>query len=180
MIHLTRRLLCLSGAALFALGSTTAIAQAPIKVGLLTIDSGPFATYANLIEEGAKTGIDMLNAEGGALGRKFELVIQAHSGTPAAALAAATKLAQQGGVSVIMGQTLSSHSLALSPKLDALNVLHIDTYAQSNDLMTKSCAPNYFRVNTPDALTTRMMQDYVKSTGAKTWNLISMDYAAGQ
>ncbi|MEQ1806089.1 MAG: ABC transporter substrate-binding protein, partial [Burkholderiaceae bacterium] len=33
---------------------------------------------------------------------------------------------------------------------------------------------------TPDALTTRMMQDYVKSTGAKTWNLISMDYAAGQ
>ncbi len=180
MFHITRRLLALSGAALLALGSTTAMAQAPIKVGLLTIDSGPFATYANLIEEGAKTGIEMLNAEGGALGRKFELVIQAHSGTPAAALAAATKLAQQGGVSVIMGQTLSSHSLALSPKLDALNVLHIDTYAQSNDLMTKSCAPNYFRVNTPDALTTRMMQDYVKSTGAKTWNLISMDYAAGQ
>ncbi len=180
MFHITRRLLALSGAALLALGSTAALAQAPIKVGLLTIDSGPFATYANLIEEGAKTGIDMLNAEGGALGRKFELVIQAHSGTPAAALAAATKLAQQGGVSVIMGQTLSSHSLALSPKLDALNVLHIDTYAQSNDLMTKSCAPNYFRVNTPDALTTRMMQDYVKSTGAKTWNLISMDYAAGQ
>lgn len=180
MIHLIRRLLSLSAAALLALGSTTAMAQAPIKVGLLTIDSGPFATYANLIEEGAKTGIDMLNAEGGALGRKFELVIQAHSGTPAAALAAATKLAQQGGVSVIMGQTLSSHSLALSPKLDALNVLHIDTYAQSNDLLTKSCAPNYFRVNTPDALTTRMMQDYVKSTGAKTWNLISMDYAAGQ
>ncbi len=180
MMHITRRLFALSGAALLALSGTAAMAQATIKVGLLTIDSGPFATYANLIEEGAKTGIDLLNAEGGALGRKFELVIQAHSGSPAAALAAATKLAQQGGVSVIMGQTLSSHSLALSPKLDALNVLHIDTYAQSNDLMTKSCAPNYFRVNTPDALTTRMMQDYVKSTGAKTWNLISMDYAAGQ
>jgi branched-chain amino acid transport system substrate-binding protein len=106
--------------------------------------------------------------------------VQSHSGTPAAAVAAATKLAQQGGVSVLMGQTQSSHSLALVPKLDALNVLQIDTYAQSNDLMTKSCAPNYFRVNTPDALTTRMMQDYVKATGAKTWNLISMDYAAGQ
>src|SRR5262249_1969804 len=48
------------------------------------------------------------------------------------------------------------------------------------DLMTKSCSPNYFRVNTPDAVTTRVMQDYVKQTGAKTWNLISMDYAAGQ
>ena len=179
MTRLTRRLLTLSAAALLALGGTPAMAQATIKVGLLTIDSGPFATYANLVEQAAKTGVDILNAEGGAIGRKFELVVQAHSGTPATALAAATKLAQQGGVSVIIGQTLSSHSLALQPKLGDLNVLHIDTYAQSNDLMTKSCAPNYFRVNTPDALTTRMMQDYVKQTGAKTWNLISADYAAG-
>ena len=171
-----------AAAALAVCTAPAALAQATgtIKIGLLTIDSGPFATYANLIETGAKTGVEILNAEGGALGRKFELVVQAHSGTPAAAVAAATRLAQQGGVSVILGQTLSSHSLALVPKLDALNVLQIDHYAQSNDLMTKSCAPNYFRVNTPDALTTRMMQDYVKQTGAKTWNLISMDYAAGQ
>lgn len=169
-------------AAAISLGAPAALAQGvgTIKVGLLTIDSGPFATYASLVEQGARAGIDLLNAEGGALGRKFELVMQAHSGTPASAVAAATKLAQQGGVSVLMGQTLSSHSLALVPKLDSLNVLMIDTYAQSNDLMTKSCAPNYFRVNTPDALTTRMMQDYVKATGAKTWNLISVDYAAGQ
>jgi len=176
----TRR--SLAAAALLSLAAPFSFAQGsgPIKIGLLTIDSGPFASYANLIEQGARTGVDILNAEGGALGRKFELVVQSHSGTPAAAVAAATKLAQQGGVSVLMGQTQSSHSLALVPKLDALNVLQIDTYAQSNDLMTKSCAPNYFRVNTPDALTTRMMQDYVKATGAKTWNLISMDYAAGQ
>ncbi len=154
--------------------------QEPIRIGLLTIDSGPFATYANLMESGARAAVDILNAEGGALGRKFELVVQSHSGTPAAAIQAATRLAQQGKVSVITGQTQSSHSLALVPRLEQLGVLMIDTYAQSNDLMTKSCAPNYFRVNTPDAVTTRMMQEYVKASGAKTWNLISMDYAAGQ
>lgn len=181
-----RRLLALAAcvapalAMLVAAPPALAQGQGPIKIGLLTIDSGPFATYASLVEQGARTGVDILNAEGGALGRKFELVVQSHSGSPAAAVAAATKLAQQGGVSMITGQTLSSHSLALVPKLDQLNVLMIDTYAQSNDLMTKSCAPNYFRVNTPDALTTRMMQDYVKQSGNKTWNLISVDYAAGQ
>ncbi len=177
----TRRSLAAAALSLAAM-PPLAFAQGsgPIKIGLLTIDSGPFATYASLMESGARAGVDILNAEGGALGRKFELVVQSHAGTPAAALAAATRLAQQSGVSMITGQTQSSHSLALVPRLDQLNVLFIDTYAQSNDLMTKSCAPNYFRVNTPDALTTRMMQDYVKSTGAKTWNLISMDYAAGQ
>lgn len=169
-------------AAVLALCAPLAFAQAtgPIKIGLLLIDSGPFATHAGLMESGAKAAVEILNAEGGANGRKFELVVQAHSGTPAAAVAAATKLAQQGGVSLLMGQTQSSHSLALVPKLDSLNVLQIDHYAQSNDLMTKSCAPNYFRVNTPDALTTRMMQDFVKASGARTWNMISMDYAAGQ
>ena len=179
MPSFVRRALC---AASLAIAAPFVLAQsaAPIKVGLLLIDSGPFATYAGLMESGAKAAVDILNAEGGALGRKFELVIQAHSGTPAAAVAAATKLAQQGGVSLIIGQTQSSHSLALVPKLESLNVLQIDHYAQSNDLMTKSCAPNYFRVNTPDALTTRMMQEFVKTSGAKTWNLISMDYAAGQ
>lgn len=180
MIRLTRRVLALFALAT-ALAGPAALAQGqgPIKIGMLLIDSGPFATYANLMEQAARTGVDILNDEGGALGRKFELVIQAHSGTPATALAAASKLAQQGGVSVIIGQTLSSHSLALQPKLDGLNVLQIDSYAQSNDLMTKSCAPNYFRVNTPDSVITAMMREYVKQTGAKTWNLISADYAAG-
>jgi branched-chain amino acid transport system substrate-binding protein len=163
-----------------ALAAPLAFAQAaaPVKVGMLLIDSGPFATHAGLMESGAKAAVEMLNAEPGS--RKIELVIQAHSGTPASAVAAATKLAQQGGVSMIMGQTMSSHSLALAPKLESLGVLQIDHYAQSNDLMGKACVPNYFRVNTPDALTTRMMQDFVKASGAKTWNLISMDYAAGQ
>jgi len=169
-------------ASLLALSAPLACAQGtgPIKIGLLLIDSGPFASHASVMESGARTAVDILNAEGGALGRKFELVVQAHSGTPAAGVAAATKLAQQGGVSMITGQTQSSHSLALVPKLEQLNVLEIDTYAQSNDLMSKTCSPNYFRVNTPDAVTTRMMQEYVKQSGAKTWNLISMDYAAGQ
>ena len=183
MSGFTRRAFGAAALALsFALAAPIAFAQGagPIKIGLLLIDSGPFATYANLMESGAKAAVEMVNADGGAAGRKFELVIQAHSGTPASAVAAATKLAQQGGVSLIIGQTLSSHSLALVPKLESLNVIQIDHYAQSNELMTKSCAPNYFRVNTPDALTTRMMQDFVKASGAKTWNLISMDYAAGQ
>ncbi len=167
-------------ASLLALAAPLAFAQQPtIKIGLLTIDSGPFATYANLMDTGAKTAVEILNAEGGALGRKFEVVVQAHAGTPQSALAAAQRLAQQ-GVVMINGQTLSSHSLALAPRLEQMNVLLIDSYAQANDLGGKGCVPNYFRVNTPDALTTRMMEDYVKTTGAKTWNLISADYASGR
>ena len=100
MFRTTRRALALAAAAALALGLPAAHAQGqePIKIGLLTIDSGPFATYASLMESGARAAVDMLNAEGGANGRKLELVVQSHSGPPAAAVPAATKLAQQGGV----------------------------------------------------------------------------------
>ncbi|MBT2301889.1 ABC transporter substrate-binding protein [Variovorax paradoxus] len=183
MTFLLRRQIAAGAALLAAFGlGAPALAQnpQPIKVGLMSIDSGPFTFHGKLIEQGVKAIVEILNSEGGIEGRKLEIVQQSNSGSPAAAVAAATKLAQQGGVSVITGQLLSSHSMAISPKLEQLNALLIDGYAQANDLMTRSCSPNYFRVNTPDAATTRMMQDFVKASKAQTWNLISADYAAGR
>jgi branched-chain amino acid transport system substrate-binding protein len=158
---------------------TSAQTAGPIKIGVLIIDGGPFATYASLVEESARAGVDILNAEGGALGRKFEVVTQAHAGTPASAIAAANKLVQQGGVSFLTGQTPTSHSLAIAPKLADLNAIEIDVYSSGDDLMTKNCQPNYFRVTTPDSVVTATMRAFVKQSGAKTWNVISPDYAVG-
>lgn len=151
----------------------------PIKIGVLTIDSGPFATYASLVEDSARVGVEVLNAQGGALGRKFEVIVQAHAGTPASAIAAVNKLVEQGGARFITGQTPTSHSLAIAPKLEGLNALMIDVYSQGDDLMTKACQPNFFRVTTPDAVYTAMLRDFVRKSGAKTWNVISPDYAVG-
>ena len=182
-----RRLIALAACAAPALGllslapavNAQAQGQGTIKIGVLTIDSGPFATSASYIEEAAKAAVDILNAEGGALGRKFEVVFQAHAGTPATAMAAATKLVQQGGVSFLTGQTPSGHSMAIAPRLDGLNALMIDTYSQTDELLTKACQPNFFRVTTPDSVYTAMLREFVKKSGAKTWNLISPDYVVG-
>jgi branched-chain amino acid transport system substrate-binding protein len=185
MIRISRRLVAFAAAAAAAalvLAMPPAVhaqAQGPIKIGVLTIDSGPFATYASLVEDSARSAVDILNAEGGALGRKFEVVVQSHAGTPASAIAAANKLAQQGGVSFLTGQTPTSHSLAIAPRLDGLNALMIDVYSQGDDLMTKACQPNFFRVTTPDSVYTAMLREFVKKSGAKTWNMISPDYAVG-
>ena len=178
-----RRSLALATAAAALMLALPAVVKAqtagPIKIGVLIIDSGPFATYASLVEESARAGVDILNAEGGALGRKFEVVTQTHAGTPASAIAAANKLVQQGGVSFLTGQTPTSHSLAIAPKLADLNALEIDVYSSGDDLMTKNCQPNFFRVTTPDSVVTATMRAFVQKSGAKTWNVISPDYAVG-
>lgn len=154
-------------------------AQAPIKLGVLAIDSGPFAVQSALVEESARVAVDILNAEGGAGGRKFEIVVQKHSGTPASAQAAVSRLVQQEGAKFITGQTPSGHSLAIAPKLDSLGALMIDVYSSGDDLLTKACQANYFRVTTPDSVYAAMLKSAVQKSGAKTWNLISPDYVVG-
>jgi ABC-type branched-subunit amino acid transport system substrate-binding protein len=168
-------------AASHALLPTLAHAQAqpPIKLGVLAIDSGPFAVQSALVEESARVAVDILNAEGGAGGRKFEIVVQKHSGTPASAQAAVSRLVQQEGAKFITGQTPSGHSLAIAPKLDSLGALMIDVYSSSDELLTKACQANYFRVTTPDSVYAAMLKSAVQKSGAKTWNLISPDYASG-
>lgn len=178
MTQISRRAL-LGTACLASVLPAFAQSSAPIKIGLLLIDTGPFATTAKEYEKAARFASELINSEGGVLGRKLEVVVQSHSGSPASAIAAVTRLAQQAGVTMITGQLPSSHALAVAPRLEALNVLLIDSFSQSVDMMTRGCSPNYFRVTPPDPVITAMMQSYVQQSGAKTWNLISADYATG-
>jgi ABC-type branched-subunit amino acid transport system substrate-binding protein len=182
MLNTIRRSFTLLALAAASQGFLPSLAQAQastIKLGVLAIDSGPFAVQSALVEESARVAVDILNAEGGAGGRKFEMVVQKHSGTPASAQAAVSRLVQQEGAKFITGQTPSGHSLAIAPKLDSLGALMIDVYSSSDDLLTKACQANYFRVTTPDSVYAAMLKSAVQKSGAKTWNLISPDYASG-
>ena len=157
----------------------SATAQETIKLGLLNFDSGPFAVFAPFVKDGATLAIETLNTQGGALGRKYELVTQYHAGTPAAAIAAANRLVEQQGVSFFAGLSSSSTSLALSPKLSALNALFLDTTAASDDLTGKNCQQNYFRVGLNDSSFVNGVRALLKESGTKSWDLFMADYALG-
>jgi branched-chain amino acid transport system substrate-binding protein len=150
-----------------------------IKVGVLTVDAGPFASIAPHYIEAAKVFVEQVNARGGALGRKYELVMQSHAGTPASAVAAANRLAQQEGVSFLTGFNSSSMALALEPKLAALNALLIDVSSAGEDQTGKNCQANYFRASSTDAMRMNVLRSVVGKSGAKTWNMIVADYAYG-
>ncbi|MGA2456966.1 MAG: ABC transporter substrate-binding protein, partial [Terriglobales bacterium] len=48
--------------------------QPPIKIGELNVLSGSFAAYGKSGRQGAQLAIDEINASGGLLGRKLELI----------------------------------------------------------------------------------------------------------
>lgn len=151
-----------------------------IKLGVLNIEAGPLVPSASAINEGATLAVETLNAKGGALGRKYELVIQNHDGPPAGAIAAANKLVQQQGVSFFTSLSPSGNSLAVSAKLGELNALFLDATAASDDLTGKNCNPNYFRVGISDASQVQVWRDLAQRSGAKTFDLMMADIAAAR
>ncbi|HRH85268.1 MAG TPA: ABC transporter substrate-binding protein [Rubrivivax sp.] len=157
-----------------------ALAQQTIKLGVITIDAGPLAVSAGAINDGAMLAVETLNARGGALGRKYELVIQGHDGPPAGAIAAATKLVRQQGVSFFTGISPSGNSLAVSAKLADLDALYLDATAASDDLTGKNCAANYFRVGISDSSQVQVWRELAQRNGAKSFDLLMADIAAAR
>ena len=73
------------------LASATARAQA-IRIGVNEPLTGAFAASGTYVVNGAKIAVDEINAHGGVLGRKLELVIEDNRSNPTEAAAVAEKL----------------------------------------------------------------------------------------
>jgi branched-chain amino acid transport system substrate-binding protein len=174
---MTRKLLAAAVAAVALHGG--ALAQNTIKLGVVNIDTGPFAVSGAFVNDGAAFAVERLNAQGGALGRKYELIIQNHAGSPASAIAAASRLVEQQGVSFFTGLNPSGTSLAIASKMTAMNALFIDATAASDDLTGKNCGPNYFRVGITDGMQVNSIRELAKQSGIKSWDLMMADIAVG-
>src|SRR5262245_25100694 len=93
--------------ALLVVGLTSpALAQKPVKIGVLTPLSPPGdAAAGQFIVRGAKMGADDVNARGGVLGgRKIELVIEDDSGTPEKGSGGFRKVVSEGQAVGVVGQ----------------------------------------------------------------------------
>ncbi|MGI4813843.1 MAG: ABC transporter substrate-binding protein [Janthinobacterium lividum] len=168
-------------AALLTCGSVALPAQAAdtIKIGVVTIDSGPMELVSKYVVDSAKLWVDTMNAQGGVNGRKFEIVSETNNGTPAGAISSVTRAVQQDGASFIIGSMTSSMSLALAPRMGSLNALLLDNMSGTAELVEKSCQPNYFRFAPTDSSTLQAYRRLLKQAGIKTWSVIASDYAAG-
>src|SRR5687768_10894965 len=77
----------------FALAAALpAVAQEPIKIGLVTALSGQSARAGEAITRGLQIAIDEINASGGILKRKVELVRRDDEATPQKGVIAAREL----------------------------------------------------------------------------------------
>ena len=93
-----------------------ALAQAgPIRLATLTPLTGAGGPYGPVMVKAVKAVVDEVNAAGGVLGRKIELISEDDQTNPEAGLRAARKLIDVDKVSAIMGTWASSVTTAVAP-----------------------------------------------------------------
>ena len=93
-----------------------ALAQAPIKIGIVQGLTGPFEVYAKQMVAGFKLGLEY--GTGGKMevgGRKIELLIEDDQLKPDVAKQKATKLYADDKVDLVVGTTSSAAALAVLP-----------------------------------------------------------------
>ena len=111
----SRRLSFLMSAGLvLALGAGPAAAQAPLKVGEINSYSGIGAPFTGPYKAGVEMAVEEINAKGGVLGRKLEVLFRDDKGQPAEAVKHAQELVESEKVALIAGTFLSNVGLAVS------------------------------------------------------------------
>jgi branched-chain amino acid transport system substrate-binding protein len=112
-----------AGATGTRLGTAPAFAQAgPVKIGVLAIKSGIAAQVGESGLRGVQWATDRINAGGGILGRKIELIVEEES-SPKDTVERFRKLALQNKVDVISGCISTGVGLALGPVAEELKAL---------------------------------------------------------
>lgn len=170
-----------------AVVSLTGVAQAQdtIKIAYTDPLSGPFAQVGDQNLKQFQYIIDHINAKGGALGRKFELVPFDNKSQPSDALIA-LKSATDRNIPIILQCSGSNIAAALIDGIEKHNarnpesrIVYLNCGAVATELTNEKCSYWHFRFDANAAMKAEIMVRALPKDVTKVY-LLNQDYLFGQ
>jgi len=152
-----------------------------IRIGHLTPVTGFLGPLGEFAQMGVRLAAEEINAAGGALGRKVELVME-DSVNPQTASAKAERLIERDRVAMIIGEISSASALAIGQVADRTKTVFINTGANSDALRGASCNPFMFHIEAANSMMVTAVGTYLKNekmVQGKKWYSLTADYAFG-
>jgi branched-chain amino acid transport system substrate-binding protein len=151
-----------------------AAAQTPIKIGASMSVTGTYAKPGTYQKEGYDVCIDELNAKGGLLGRKVELVIYDDQSQPATAVKLYEKLITEDKVDAVMGPYSSAVSEAVANVTEKYKKVMVAPLAATTSIFKKG-RKYIFMMITPAENYLDGLIDMAAKRGLKTVAIINED-----
>jgi len=153
-----------------------------IRIGHLTPRTGFLGQVGEYGYRGATLAVDEINAAGGVLGRKIELIAE-DSVNPATAVTKAQKLVERDKVVVLIGEVSSASAGAIAEQAVKYKTPYFNTGANSDALRGQNCNRYMFHIEGCNTMYTKTIGTWQKDhnliKGAK-WYFLTADYAFGQ
>jgi len=155
-----------------------------LKIGLISPLSGANARYGAFAGKGASLAAKEINASGGLLGKKIELITGDSQCVPAEGVAATQRLITFDKAPIIIGDVCSSVTLAMQPLAEEAGVLLVNAASSNPDITYKAGVGGFkwtFRNYPTDELRAAVVLDYaVKTKGFKKFAVLSVDSDYGR
>ena len=152
-----------------------------IRIGHLTPLTGflgPLGEYAVM---GVRLAAEEINAGGGVLGRRIELVME-DSVNPQTASAKAERLIERDKVAMIIGEISSASGLAIGQVANRLKTVFINTGCNSDAMRGASCNQYMFHIEAANSMYVQAAGRYLLRENlvkGKKWYSLTADYAFG-
>ena len=155
--------------------------QETLKIGHLTPRTGFLGQLGDYGFKAASMAVDEINAAGGLLGRKIELIAE-DSVNPQTAVTKAQKLVERDKVLTLIGEINSASALAIGEQVARYRIPFFNSGANSDALRGKNCNRFMFHVEGCNTMYTKTIGAWQKAEnkikGAK-WYMLTADYAFG-
>ena len=177
---LTRNNLLAGTAALVALALFgPAGAQTPIKIGELN-SYKVFPAFLEPYKKGIELAVEEVNAAGGVLGRKIEVISRDDNGNPGDAVRVAEELLSREQVSFLIGTFPSNVGLAVADFAKQRKVLFIAAEPLTDKIVWDSGNAYTFRLRTSTYMQTAMLIPDAVKLKKKRWAIVYPNYEYGQ
>jgi len=154
-----------------------------VRIGLLGIKSGLWATYGEFIEQAGRMAADEINAAGGILGSKIELAVRDEQAPPGPDRQA-RDLIEVEKCDFITGVDGSGNVVRIAPVMAELNkiliVSHASTPRLTEEIVYKQGIKHAFRVSIATYHDGILAAHIAKDLPVKRWAGINPDYEFGR
>jgi branched-chain amino acid transport system substrate-binding protein len=160
--------------------SSPATAQKVVKIGDLGSKVGVFEGYGKYQTMMMQMAVDEVNARGGVLGHKIEMISEDDDTKPAPAVRKAEKLILQDDVKLIVGAVSSGATMAVMDVTKKHKTVHWNSVSCAEFMRTTKFHKYYFS-NQPDSrMQANGLAKYMLDEMGKKVYIFYTDYAMGQ
>lgn len=161
---------------LVAVGACTLLqapaqAEAPIKIGAVVSATGAASFLGDPEGKTLRLYVDRINAAGGVLGRKLELVLYDDASDANKANSFARRLVMQDEVDAIIGPSTTGSTMAIAPQIEGAKIPMISLAAAS--VIVEPVRPWVFKMPHSDRMAAQKILGDMKSRGVTQFALLS-------